>query len=95
MLHHLQDEEIPVLLDEAKQLTKKAVIFNDIERSVLGYGLFASITPLLFRNSFVSKDGLISIKRSFKAEELEQLVPKTWNIDQMPLFRILLTLDKT
>ncbi len=95
VLHHLQDEQIPVLLDEAKQLAKKAVIFNDIERSVLGYGLFASITPLLFRNSFVSKDGLISIKRSFKAEELEKLVPKTWNIDQMPLFRILLTLDKT
>ena len=95
VLHHLSDEEIPELMNEADQLATKSVIFNDIERNTVGYSLFASITPLFFRNSFITKDGLISIKRSFKSEELEHIIPKKWKIDQMPLFRILLTLDKS
>ncbi|MBO6795194.1 MAG: methyltransferase domain-containing protein [Balneolaceae bacterium] len=95
VLHHLSDEEIPVLLNESDELAKKSVIFNDIERNAVGYTLFASITPLLFRDSFITVDGLISIKRSFKSEELERIIPKKWKIDQMPLFRILLTLDKS
>ncbi len=94
VLHHLSDEEIPRLLNESDQLARKSVIFNDIERNAVGYALFALITPLLFRDSFITVDGLISIKRSFKSEELERIIPRKWKIDQMPLFRILLTLDK-
>jgi 2-polyprenyl-3-methyl-5-hydroxy-6-metoxy-1,4-benzoquinol methylase len=95
VLHHLKDEEVQNLLEEVDQLAKCRILFSDIERNAVGYALFKVITPLLFQNSFITKDGLISIQRSFTFEELEGIIPKKWKLDQMPLFRLVLTLDKS
>lgn len=95
VLHHLSDLELTTFLKDAEQLAGKRVLFSDIERNIIGYALFKLITPLLFRNSFITYDGLISIRRSFTFEELRAMIPKKWKLDQMPLFRLLLTLDKT
>jgi 2-polyprenyl-3-methyl-5-hydroxy-6-metoxy-1,4-benzoquinol methylase len=95
VMHHLSNSELLELMDQASKLAKRRVLFSDIERNTIGYGLFKFITPLLFRNSFIPYDGLISIRRSYTFEELRAIIPKKWKLDQMPLFRLLLTLDKT
>lgn len=95
VLHHLEDSDIIDLLTQAEKLASKRVLFSDIERNRIGYFLFRLITPLIFRNSFITKDGLISIQRSFTFEELEALISRKWKLDQMPLFRLVLMLDKS
>jgi len=95
VLHHLQDADVHELLKQAEQLARHMVLFNDIERNSVGFSLFKMIAPLIFRNSFIAKDGLISIQRSFTFNELREIIPKKWKLDQMPLFRLVLTLDKS
>ena len=95
VLHHLKNPDVIELMLQAEQLAKRKIIFSDIERNVFGYFLFKWITPLLFKHSYIQEDGLISIQRSFSFDELESIIPKKWTLDQMPFFRLLLTLDKT
>lgn len=94
LLHHLDNKGISDLLEEATQLATKKVIFNDIERNGLGYLLFNIFSRLLFRNSFITKDGLISIKRSFTYKELNQLAPSGWDVQRVFPFRLVLSYDK-
>ena len=89
LLHHLQDEEVRKLASDACDLAMHQVIFNDISRSAIGYLLFQVTTPLLFRRSFISKDGLISIRRSFTRDELAQLLGEKWSVRPMVPFRLL------
>lgn len=89
LLHHLMNKEITSLCRDSEKLARRLVLFNDIERSDIGYGLFALSTPLLFRNSFISADGKISIRRSFRKGELQQLVPDTWSVKRKFPFRLL------
>ncbi|WP_069130681.1 methyltransferase domain-containing protein [Rhodohalobacter halophilus] len=89
LLHHLQDEKIVALCKDAEKLSKQLVIFNDIERSDIGYGLFALTTPMLFRNSFIVPDGKLSIRRSFRKSELQKLLPDKWIVNRKFPFRLL------
>lgn len=90
VLHHLDDKAVNSILDQARVLATKSVIFNDIERSDIGYVLFAIFSKLFFRRSFVPVDGLISIKRSFTKKELEQVTSKNWQVKRLFPFRLLL-----
>ena len=47
VLHHLGSPQTEQLLNEAELLSKKKVIFNDIERSDAGYFLFSSFTSFI------------------------------------------------
>ncbi|MEQ9308072.1 MAG: methyltransferase domain-containing protein [Balneolaceae bacterium] len=94
VLHHLDKENIDQILDEANSLANQLVIFNDIERSDLGYILFNFFSRPLFRNSFITADGLISIKKCYTKKELMQLAPKNWTVERSFPFRLLLTLRK-
>jgi 2-polyprenyl-3-methyl-5-hydroxy-6-metoxy-1,4-benzoquinol methylase len=89
LLHHLQDHEVQALCRDAERLGKHLVLFNDIERSDIGYGLFAITTPLLFRRSYISPDGKRSIRRSFRKKELQKLLPDNWHVNRQFPFRLL------
>ncbi len=68
-LHHLNDAEI---LDKLSQLNKNArigIIVNDLQRSKLAYFLF-NIISYFINNKIVRNDGLVSIRRGFKKQEL-------------------------
>jgi 2-polyprenyl-3-methyl-5-hydroxy-6-metoxy-1,4-benzoquinol methylase len=93
LLHHLQNHEVMTLCKDSEKLTRKLVVHNDIRRSSVAYAGF-STTRLLFRNSFVTSDGLRSIRRSFTRSELAQLVPKNWRIELIIPYRNLLIYDK-
>ena len=93
VLHHLDEQSIHQILNEAKTLSNHLVIFNDIERSDLGYVLFNVFSRPLFWNSFITTDGLTSIKRCYTFQELKKLAPKGWKVKRSFPFRLLLTYE--
>lgn len=90
VLHHLDKKSTSQILEEAISLSTSLVIFNDIERSDLGYTLFNIFSRLLFRNSFITADGLTSIKRCYTKFELERITPNNWLVERSFPFRLLL-----
>ena len=90
LLHHLQEDHFYSMLEEAKKLSKQMVLFNDIHRSDLGYLLFNLLARPIFRSSFITEDGLTSIKRSYTQQELQQKVPEGWTVETLFPYRLLL-----
>lgn len=90
LLHHLNDSDLLQLCDDAKKLATNKVLFNDILRSDIGYVSFGIISKLFFHRSFISYDGLVSIKRSFTPSELKEVCPNNWIVSSSFPFRILL-----
>lgn len=90
ILHHLNDEQLVSVLNDANALATQAAVFNDIERNALAYYLFKFIAPLFFRRSFIVPDGLISIRRSYKLSEINQKIFHPWTAKTLFPFRLLL-----
>ncbi len=90
MLHHLSAEELQGLLADSEQLARQAVIHSDIARSRLGYALFSLGTLPLFPGSFIRRDGLTSIRRSYTAPEIRAVVPPGWRVKSALPYRNLL-----
>lgn len=95
LLHHLDEESLRRILAEAENLAQKKVLFNDINRSDTGYTLFNLLSRALFSDSYITTDGLASIKRSFTKKELQKAVPRGWFVQSKFPFRLLLIYDKS
>lgn len=93
LLHHLDETEMNRILQEARELSSELVLFNDLERSDLGYMLFNIFSRPLFQSSFITHDGLLSIKRSYTLQELQDRVPQEWDVQRLFPFRLLLKYD--
>ncbi|ARC57579.1 Ubiquinone/menaquinone biosynthesis C-methyltransferase UbiE [Frondihabitans sp. 762G35] len=91
VLHHLDPVDLGDLLDDSARLATTLVLHNDIERSRLAYLLYAAATLLPFRGSFIRHDGLLSIRRSYRVDELRREVPAGWKVEGQFPFRLLLT----
>ncbi len=93
LLHHLdlQASEFYTMLSDAVRLSRKRALFIDVERSDLAYLLFALAAKPFFRHSFIYRDGLVSIKRSYTLQELSSVVPAGWQINRMFPFRLILS----
>ncbi|MEC8141256.1 MAG: methyltransferase domain-containing protein [Bacteroidota bacterium] len=89
VLHHIPFEKINPFLTECAALGTR-VICNDLERSSLAYSLFSLCFPLRYRSSFIYQDGLISLKKSFRKKELEELSSIGWRVQRLFPFRLLL-----
>ena len=94
VLHHLSDDGIAAFLDDLAALCGRRVICSDIERSAIGYALFSVATWPLFPNSFIRADGLISIQKSYRPEELRAVLPEGWQVIRQFPFRLLVLHDK-
>jgi hypothetical protein len=75
-LHHFKDEEIVTLMQLFYKNASIGMVINDLERSALAYRLFQALCFVFRLNEMSKKDGLISILRGFKREELEQFSKK-------------------
>ena len=95
LVHHLKNQELLKLLQEARELASLKVLFNDIERSDLGYSMFNLFSRAWFKDSFITEDGLTSIKRSFTLKELQELTTAGWYVERIFPFRLILKYDKT
>lgn len=75
-LHHFKDEEILELLSHWQKRATIGLIINDLERSKIAYRLFQALCFVFNLNKMSCEDGLISILRGFKKEELIDISKK-------------------
>lgn len=80
-LHHLNDTEIKKLLTVLLANCHKGIVISDLHRNRVAYMLFKFYT-FVFRKSYVTvNDGLLSIKRSFRRNELKKLTEHLTGVD--------------
>lgn len=92
VLHHLSPVERTEFAEDSRALSRGIVLHSDIARGRLAYGLYAiGITPLA-PGTFLRTDGLRSIRRSYRPEELASALPG-WRIETPGLFRVLAISD--
>lgn len=91
LLHHIPQTELLSFLNQTRRLCSFKVLLNDIERSDVGYLLFNLLSRPVFRSSFITHDGLASIRRSYTYKELQEQVPKHWQVKRLFPYRLLLT----
>lgn len=91
LIHHLMGQNFFATLEDARKLSTHRVLFNDIERSDIGYLMFNLLSRVVFRSSFITHDGLTSIKRSYTYQELENKVPEGWKVSRIFPYRLLLS----
>ncbi|MVM29701.1 methyltransferase domain-containing protein [Spirosoma sp. HMF4905] len=72
-LHHFTDQEIVSLMTLLTNKAKLGVVINDLQRSALAYRLFQLICFVFRLNTMSREDGLTSILRGFKKQDLEKL----------------------
>lgn len=94
LLHHLAEEELLSVCKDASKLARGLVLFNDIERSDIGYAAFRMISPIFFRNSFIAEDGITSIKRSYRQDELKRALLDNWQVKRLFPYRLLALFEK-
>ncbi len=78
-LHHFSNKKIELLV---KQLSEKAtigVVVNDLERSRSAFVLFKVASEIFLKTKVARHDGLVSIARGFKKEELTLISKKIPN----------------
>jgi 2-polyprenyl-3-methyl-5-hydroxy-6-metoxy-1,4-benzoquinol methylase len=74
-LHHFKEEEILKVLSNLSTKATLGVVVNDLQRSEIAYGLF-KLLGVVISNYMIKQDGLTSILRAFKREDLERISNK-------------------
>lgn len=74
-LHHLSNEEILDKLSFLSNQARVGIVVNDLHRSKLAYFLFNMIS-FFINNKIIRNDGLVSIRRGFKKNELVNFADK-------------------
>jgi 2-polyprenyl-3-methyl-5-hydroxy-6-metoxy-1,4-benzoquinol methylase len=75
-LHHFKEEEINELLQIFYSNAAIGIVINDLQRSALAYRLFQGLCFVFQLNEMSREDGLTSILRGFKRNELESFSKK-------------------
>ncbi|GAA1174531.1 methyltransferase domain-containing protein [Nesterenkonia xinjiangensis] len=89
VLHHLEAPELVEFTGASRALSSGVVLHNDIARSRRAYWLYAAgITPLA-PGTFLRVDGLRSIRRSHRREELATHLGPEWTVTSPAPFRLL------
>ncbi len=90
VLHHLTQPGLQGLLDDSRLLCRRASVHCDLARSPIAYALFSAGTLPFFHRSYIRRDGLTSIRRSYTAAELRAVVPPGWTVRAQKPYRNLL-----
>ncbi|CAM3037390.1 methyltransferase domain-containing protein [Flavobacterium frigoris] len=69
-LHHFKEDEIIKIMTTFYENASLGVVINDLHRSAVAYRLFQSLCFVFQLNAMSREDGLVSILRGFKKEEL-------------------------
>lgn len=70
-LHHFTQEEGQLILEKLCQDAKVGVVVNDLQRNRLAFWLFRVFSSIFIKTAIAKHDGLVSIARAFKRNELE------------------------
>lgn len=89
VLHHLSSSELTSFTDDSRALSAGPVLHGDIERGRLAYSLYTvAVTPFA-PGTFLRTDGLRSIRRSYRRDELAAALGTSWRVEQPAAFRLL------
>ncbi len=69
-LHHFSNSEIEQLLNIFYTNSKIGIVINDLHRNIVSYRLFQMLCLVFNLNTMSKQDGLTSILRGFKKQEL-------------------------
>ncbi|WP_347052571.1 methyltransferase domain-containing protein [Flavobacterium olei] len=75
-LHHFTNDQISLLLKTLHANASVGIVVNDLHRSKMAYRLFEIIAATFNLNKMSREDGLVSILRGFKKEDLEHFSKK-------------------
>ena len=75
-LHHFSNEQILNIITTFSKNAAIGVVINDLHRSKLAYRLFEIICSVFNLERMSREDGLVSILRGFKKNELEEFSKK-------------------
>lgn len=75
-LHHFKEKEIIKLMAVFNTNSSIGIVINDLHRSAVAYRLFQGLCFIFRLNSMSREDGLTSILRGFKKEELVRFSKK-------------------
>ena len=75
-LHHFTNNQIQNIIATFNNKATVGVVINDLHRSKLAYRLFQVVCTLFSLNKMSREDGLVSILRGFKKQELEDFSKK-------------------
>lgn len=70
-MHHFKDKEIEEILHVFSNICQMGIVINDLQRSKLAYYLFEAFSAFFIKNDIARRDGLTSVLRSFKKDDLE------------------------
>ena len=68
--HHFTNEQLPKLLKQFAALSKIGFVNNDLHRSGVALFLFKIFSIVFIKTKIAKVDGLISIRKGFKKEDL-------------------------
>lgn len=72
-LHHFDDQGVVDVLREMARVAARGIFVIDLHRNPVAYYFYTTIGRLFLHNRLLREDGALSILRSFKPEELEQV----------------------
>ena len=72
-LHHFDDEGAVRILREMDRVAKRGLFVIDLHRNAIAYFLYTTVGHLVLHNRLIREDGALSIRRSFKPAELEEI----------------------
>ncbi|MBT0608685.1 methyltransferase domain-containing protein [Aequorivita echinoideorum] len=75
-LHHFRNEKIEFLLKKILNKTSIGVVINDLQRSRIAFQLFKLISNPFLKTKIARHDGLVSVARGFKKQELALISTK-------------------
>ena len=72
-LHHFNDEAAVLLIREMGRVARRGIFVIDLHRNPVAYFFYTTVGHLILHNRLLREDGALSILKSFKPEELEEL----------------------
>ena len=75
-LHHFKEDKILELMSVFNTNSRIGIVINDLHRSAISYRLFQALCFVFRLNSMSREDGLVSILRGFKKEDLVRFSKK-------------------
>jgi ubiquinone/menaquinone biosynthesis C-methylase UbiE len=72
-LHHFDDAGAVEILREMGRVATRGVLVIDLHRNPMAYYFYTTVGRLFLYNRLIREDGALSILKSFKPAELEQL----------------------
>jgi SAM-dependent methyltransferase len=95
-LHHLDRREAAALMRAAATLTRRTVVLSDLVRSRLGGAGFRLLCLLARLHPVTCHDGLVSLRRAYRPEELAEIARSAggeWELHHHRFCRVALTLS--